>query len=280
MYALQHGSLFVTSFVFLMGLLFKVNGVSSASPTYAALAVIMLLACAAFLVAWVVVAVLGFWTNVRAQRRNGRPLLTDGVQRDDGTMVYTRTRAPAVGGDGPDKAAVAGRGRSRHHASSDGADNGGGGAAVGMDASRAAGGRSAVTPASGSDSVDAAMGEQRRSGGGESDAKSGLGDGVGDVKFVVTNPLRGAHQGRTAGAFTAPPAKAPLVGGAEGASVSSGVGGTTFPGLVPSGDEAGATTALSPSSDARHHNVVAATYQQPGGARRFLSMATRRTSTK
>ena len=55
MYALQHGSLFVTTFVFLMGLLFKVNGVSSTAPVYSALSAIMLLLCTVFLVCWIVV---------------------------------------------------------------------------------------------------------------------------------------------------------------------------------------------------------------------------------
>ena len=55
MYALQHGSLFVTSFVFLMGLLFKVNSVSPESTVYAALAGIMLLLCTGFIVTWILI---------------------------------------------------------------------------------------------------------------------------------------------------------------------------------------------------------------------------------
>lgn len=51
-YYLQHGSLFVTSFVFLMGLLFKVEGVSSSSPTYTALSIIMLLVVGIYLLCW------------------------------------------------------------------------------------------------------------------------------------------------------------------------------------------------------------------------------------
>jgi hypothetical protein len=51
-YVLQHGSLFVTSFVFLMGLLFKVQGVGTRSPSHAAMTTLMLLFCAAFLGAW------------------------------------------------------------------------------------------------------------------------------------------------------------------------------------------------------------------------------------
>jgi hypothetical protein len=50
MYGLQHGALFVTSFVFLMGLLFKVDGVSSSSGTYSALSGVMLTLCAGLIV--------------------------------------------------------------------------------------------------------------------------------------------------------------------------------------------------------------------------------------
>jgi hypothetical protein len=55
LYSLQHGALFVTSFVFLMGLLFKVDGVSSSSGTYMALSGIMVTLCVLFMAAWVVV---------------------------------------------------------------------------------------------------------------------------------------------------------------------------------------------------------------------------------
>jgi hypothetical protein len=51
-YMVQHASLLVTSFVFLMGLLFKVEGVSSSTPTYESLSVVMLLLCIAFVVWW------------------------------------------------------------------------------------------------------------------------------------------------------------------------------------------------------------------------------------
>jgi hypothetical protein len=51
-YMVQHASLLVTSFVFLMGLLFKVEGVKSSSPVYDALSVIMLLLCIGFIVWW------------------------------------------------------------------------------------------------------------------------------------------------------------------------------------------------------------------------------------
>ncbi len=66
MYALQHGSLFVTSFVFLMGLLFKVNGVTTTSPTYSALSSVMLLACTLFLVTWVAVVLVAMTLKIPA----------------------------------------------------------------------------------------------------------------------------------------------------------------------------------------------------------------------
>jgi hypothetical protein len=74
MYRLQHGSLFVTSFVFLMGLLFKVNGVSSSSPTYSALAGVMLLLCATFVVWWLAVAVAALAKTVSMERAKRKRL--------------------------------------------------------------------------------------------------------------------------------------------------------------------------------------------------------------
>jgi hypothetical protein len=68
MYTLQHGSLLVTSFVFLMGLLFKVNGVSTSSPSYSALAVVMLLLCIGFLVFWLAVVLWKFRGNLKQLR--------------------------------------------------------------------------------------------------------------------------------------------------------------------------------------------------------------------
>ena len=71
MYLLQHGSLFVTSFVFLMGLLFKVNGVSQASSTYGALSAVMLSMCVAFLSVWLA-AVLHAMNGVLKREAAGR----------------------------------------------------------------------------------------------------------------------------------------------------------------------------------------------------------------
>ena len=72
MYALQHASLFVTSFVFQMGLLFKVNGVGAGSPTFDALSAVMLLLCVAFLVCWLAVVVVYIPQNVLVQHPKSR----------------------------------------------------------------------------------------------------------------------------------------------------------------------------------------------------------------
>jgi hypothetical protein len=69
LYNLQHGALFVTSFVFLMGLLFKVDGVSSSSGTYSALSGIMVTLCTAFMAAWVAVIAVRVTDMWRAARK-------------------------------------------------------------------------------------------------------------------------------------------------------------------------------------------------------------------
>jgi hypothetical protein len=77
LYSLQHGALFVTSFVFLMGLLFKVDGVSSSSVTYSALSGIMVALCVAFMAAWVAVIAVRVTDMWRAARK-ARPSRTRG----------------------------------------------------------------------------------------------------------------------------------------------------------------------------------------------------------
>jgi hypothetical protein len=73
-YMVQHASLLVTTFVFLMGLLFKVEGVSSRSPTYESLSVVMLLLCIGFVAWWFYemfsLVVAKAWRRVRG--RGGR----------------------------------------------------------------------------------------------------------------------------------------------------------------------------------------------------------------
>jgi hypothetical protein len=68
LYGLQHGALFVTSFVFLMGLLFKVDGVSSASSTYTSLSGIMVTLCVVFMACWVAVIAAGVVTMWRRRQ--------------------------------------------------------------------------------------------------------------------------------------------------------------------------------------------------------------------
>jgi uncharacterized membrane protein YgcG len=65
-YLLQHGSLGVTFFVFLMGLLFKMEGVSHGSATYDFLTAIMMLMCVAFLASWLLTI---FWRVARDRLR-------------------------------------------------------------------------------------------------------------------------------------------------------------------------------------------------------------------
>jgi hypothetical protein len=67
--SLQHGSLFVTTFVFLMGLLFKVKGVSPSSPTYSVLSIVMVVMCCAFLVSRAMVVAVMVFRNARMQHR-------------------------------------------------------------------------------------------------------------------------------------------------------------------------------------------------------------------
>jgi hypothetical protein len=72
LYSLQHGALFVTSFVFLMGLLFKVDGVSSSSGTYTALSGVMVALCAAFMAVWLSVIIAQVVSLWRALKRSGK----------------------------------------------------------------------------------------------------------------------------------------------------------------------------------------------------------------
>jgi hypothetical protein len=111
LYSLQHGALFVTSFVFLMGLLFKVDGVSSSSGTYSALSGIMVTLCVAFMTAWVAVIALravSMWRDAkraREGRRSSRTAAAAGsttqhVGRVDGVWsAEADTRSVGDGGD-------------------------------------------------------------------------------------------------------------------------------------------------------------------------------------
>jgi hypothetical protein len=100
LYRLQHGALFVTSFVFLMGLLFKVRGVNTASATYGALTVISLLLCCAFVVAWLLVVLSRLLASWKLQRL--APVESDAVvkhvsQWDDGLPASSGGRAGGGG---------------------------------------------------------------------------------------------------------------------------------------------------------------------------------------
>ncbi len=97
LYSLQHGALFVTSFVFLMGLLFKVDGVSSSSGTYSALSGIMVTLCAAFMAAWVAVIALRVASMWHAAR-NLKTSLSRRQSRSDDRAVTTATRVTDMSG--------------------------------------------------------------------------------------------------------------------------------------------------------------------------------------
>jgi hypothetical protein len=71
-YYVQHMSLFVTTFVFTMGLLFKVKGVSQASGVFAGLSALMLLLCVGFGVVWVSTMLVGVVHTVRRNRLTKR----------------------------------------------------------------------------------------------------------------------------------------------------------------------------------------------------------------
>jgi hypothetical protein len=111
LYGLQHGALFVTSFVFLMGLLFKVDGVSSSSGTYGALAAAMVALCAAFIAAWAAAIVLQVVALRRALRQAsvGTPppciLSASESSPIDGSTVAVAAarRRPSRGGLVPDR---------------------------------------------------------------------------------------------------------------------------------------------------------------------------------
>jgi hypothetical protein len=68
LYRLQHCALFVTSYVFVMGLLFKVDGVTSGSDIYGFLAACTLLAILAFVVAWLASVIVIARNNAAARR--------------------------------------------------------------------------------------------------------------------------------------------------------------------------------------------------------------------
>jgi hypothetical protein len=97
LYALQHAALFVTSFVFLMGLLFKVDGVSSTSGTYGALSGIMVTLCTAFMAAWVAVIAVRVASMWRAARKSSLSRRRSRNDRDDRTLA---TAARATDGSG------------------------------------------------------------------------------------------------------------------------------------------------------------------------------------
>jgi hypothetical protein len=159
LYRLQHGSLFVTSFVFLMGLLFKVDGVSSSSSTYQSLSVFMVTLCAVFMGVWVALVlwrVVVAWrqrdvsstaapvTAVRVRKKGGSGSGSGGVSSRAAAAVVAASRAWSLnssggggGGGGGGEGGVSGVG------GGGGGGGGGGEGGVGVDA-KACGGDAAA----------------------------------------------------------------------------------------------------------------------------------------
>ena len=161
-YAVQHGSLFVTSFVLLMGLLFKVDGVSTSSATYSSLSYVMVVMCVSFIVFWL----LSLVAEVAARRRK-RVRVTSSVVDADGGDDSLRDVTTAVD-DGGDEVGV-----SFH-------DEEGGGAAEGAAAGRAREEKGAAAGA-------AAVGRAREERGA---AAGGLGGvALGGVRRSVDTPV-------------------------------------------------------------------------------------------
>ena len=67
-YKVQHLSLFTTTFVFVMGLLFKVKGVNTDAASFKALSAIMLLLCLSFSIVWLVSLTIGVRATLARKR--------------------------------------------------------------------------------------------------------------------------------------------------------------------------------------------------------------------
>jgi hypothetical protein len=96
LYSLQHGALFVTSFVFLMGLLFKVDGVSSSSSTYSTLSRVMVTLCVAFMAAWLAVIAVRVVAMSRIARKSYETRRQSRLSIASGNTVAS---GPVDGGD-------------------------------------------------------------------------------------------------------------------------------------------------------------------------------------
>ena len=99
-YKLQHLSLFTTTFIFTMGLLFKVGGVSQDIGSYRALSVLMLLLCVVFGVTWVFEMTRGVLATVRRRRLSTKARRASAGDDDDDDDVRDNDSdvLPVVGG--------------------------------------------------------------------------------------------------------------------------------------------------------------------------------------
>ena len=148
-YLVQHLSLFTTTFLFTMGLLFKVNSVSQGVGSYRFLTVTMLMLCLLFVLAWVVEMTRGVARTLALRRRSSRLKragdddASDANDRDDGDGAVleltettpTKVRQPS----GADAPAVG------HTAVQDAAVGSGGGDGVNSNGDRRASGRDAAS---------------------------------------------------------------------------------------------------------------------------------------
>ena len=113
-YYIQHFSLLTTTFIFVMGLLFKVNGVSQASPAFHGLSVMMVLLCISFGLSWVVCMTAGVAATIRRKRAVKKGLRLSGpdtradVLTENALMVVSEDAGRALcrtnygcQGDGP-----------------------------------------------------------------------------------------------------------------------------------------------------------------------------------
>ena len=101
-YYIQHFSLLTTTFIFVMGLLFKVNGVSQASPAFHGLSVMMVLLCISFGLSWVVCMTAGVAATIRRKHavKKGLRLIGPDARADvlteNALMVVSEGSRPSM----------------------------------------------------------------------------------------------------------------------------------------------------------------------------------------
>ena len=97
-YAIQHMSLFTTTFIFTMGLLFKVGGVSTDQGSYRFLTFVMLLLCISFALVWIVAMTKGVVVTLR-RRRLLRKGLSNSLPAEDSEADVTAVEPERADGN-------------------------------------------------------------------------------------------------------------------------------------------------------------------------------------